>query len=268
MSTWSTEVLFWWYTLCAVAVFNLALWFRNFRKPVKTGDRHWQVWLSLVFVVVCGFRSVLPRADVQRIVLFDSWISSVAIGRSLATVAELCLMAQLSIYVRELAKATHQKTALRISWMIMPMITIAEICSWYAVITTNYLGNFCEESLWTLSAFLLTIGYWLTRGRVDVKAKFNLAAGLLIAVGYLIFMTTVDLPMYFTRWQADQAAHHVYFTLSEGIHDVATRWVLTRSYTDWQTEMPWMGLYFSVAVWLSISLIRAPQVPDQQNSSA
>jgi hypothetical protein len=267
-SAWSTEVLIWWYTLCAVTVLNLGLWFRNFRKPVKTADRHWQIWLSLVFVLVCGFRSVIPKADVQRIVLFDHWISSVAIGRSLATVAELCLMAQLSIYVRELAKATHQKTALRISWMIMPIITIAEVFSWYAVITTNYLGNFCEESLWTLSALLLTIGYSLTRSRVDQKTKFRLTTGLVISIGYLIFMTTVDLPMYFTRWRADQAAHRAYFTLAEGLHDVSSRWVLTRAYADWQTEMPWMALYFSVAVWLSISLIRAPQALDSQAPQA
>jgi hypothetical protein len=260
--TWSTGVLIWWCSLCAISVLNLVLWFRSFKKPLEGTGRCLQVWLSLIFVVVCGFRSVFPRADVQRIVLFDTWISSVAVGRSVATLAELSLMAQLSIYVRELAKATHQKTALRISWVILPLITIAETCSWYAVITTNYMGNFCEESIWTLSSFLLVIGYWLTRNRVDQKTKSTLTYGLLIGIGYLIFMTTVDLPMYFTRWQADQSAHRVYFTLAEGLRDVSRHWVWTRSFEDWKTEMPWMGLYFSAAVWLSISLIHAPKAQD------
>ena len=34
---------------------------------------------------------------------------------------------------------------------------IAECCSWYAVITTNYLGNVFENSLWTATFLLIAI---------------------------------------------------------------------------------------------------------------
>jgi len=33
--------------------------------------------LSAVYVFGCAFRSILPRADVQRICLFNTWLSSV-----------------------------------------------------------------------------------------------------------------------------------------------------------------------------------------------
>jgi len=67
--------------------------------------------LCAIYVFGCAFRSVLPRADVQRICLFDTWLSSVLIGRSVATLAELCFALQWAIVLRELAKITHSDTA-------------------------------------------------------------------------------------------------------------------------------------------------------------
>ena len=48
--------------------------------------------LCAAYVFGCAFRSLLPRADVQRICLFDTWLSSVVVGRSVATVAEICFV--------------------------------------------------------------------------------------------------------------------------------------------------------------------------------
>ena len=45
--------------------------------------------LSALFVLGCAFRSFLPRAEGQRICLYDSWWSSAILSRSVATVAEL-----------------------------------------------------------------------------------------------------------------------------------------------------------------------------------
>jgi hypothetical protein len=38
------------------------------------------------------------------------------------------------------------------------------------------------------------------------------------------------------------------------LHDLASRWVVTHSIAQWQNEIPWMSLYFSVAVWTSVLL--------------
>jgi hypothetical protein len=38
------------------------------------------------------------------------------------------------------------------------------------------------------------------------------------------------------------------------MHDVATRWVVSYRWADWKSEVTWMSLYFSVGVWVSISL--------------
>ena len=92
----SVGVLIWWTGLCTVSVFNIWEWRRTAaalarRKPVcRPGVylyQRRQLLLSAVYVLGCAFRSILPRADVQRIGLLDSWVSSVLVGRSVATVA-------------------------------------------------------------------------------------------------------------------------------------------------------------------------------------
>ncbi len=60
--------------------------------------------LCAAYVFGCAFRSFLPRADVQRICLFDHWTSSVAVGRSVATIAEVCFVAQWAIMLDSSAR--------------------------------------------------------------------------------------------------------------------------------------------------------------------
>jgi len=71
-------------------------------------------------------------------------------------------------------------------------------------------------------------------------------------------MCIVDVPMYLSRWYADELAGRKYFTFSEGFHDINDRWVVTYSLNEWETEIPWMTLYFSLGVWVSIALVHTP----------
>src|ERR1700710_1067725 len=120
----------WWVGLCLVTVVNVAAWafaallFRRRRgqtDPETYNLRRTQLLLSAVFVVVCGFRSVFPRADVQRLCFHDSWLSSVGVGLSLATIAELCFIAQWAILLRELGESTRTRIAVTVSKMLVPM---------------------------------------------------------------------------------------------------------------------------------------------------
>jgi hypothetical protein len=47
-------------------------------------------------------------------------------------------------------------------------------------------------------------------------------------------------------------------SIAQGVHDVAGRWVVSYRWEDWKSEVVWMSLYFSVAVWISIALVHAP----------
>jgi len=259
---WSNPVTLWWSFLVTVSALNIALLFglrAAYRaNPFGAANTMFTaeplVLLSAVYVFGCAFRSVLPRADVDRICLFNTWLSSVLIGRSVATLAELCFAIQWAIILHELGRIAHSDTAKNIAKLIVPLIAVAEICSWYAVISTNFLGNVLEDSLWTI-AFVL-VGAALMR----LAASFHgvVRSAILVsaagAAGYVLFMVTVDVPMYLQRWQAASASGHVLFGLFAGLRDLASRWVVTHDITRWRDEIAWMSLYFSVAVWTSILL--------------
>ncbi len=255
----------WWLALVAVSIVNVCAWILAGVLPVRRalGDpalptRRRQLLLSAPFVFGCAFRSVFPRADVQRICVIDSWLSSVAIGRTVATIAELCFAAQCALLLRTLAIETRRPAALAISRVMVPLIAIAETFSWYSVITTNYVGNTLEESSWAAVATLLLVGLAIVRPRLDGASRAFAGQAIWIIAGYFVFLATIDVPMYFGRWRADTAAGTRYLPLAEGIRDAAMRWIVTFHIEDWRWEMLWMSLYFSFGVWISVSLIRAP----------
>src|ERR1700686_4513346 len=72
----SPGVLAWWTALCAVSIFNIWMWRlsatalarrRADVEPAVYLFQRRQLLLSAVYVLGCAFRSILPRADVQRI---------------------------------------------------------------------------------------------------------------------------------------------------------------------------------------------------------
>jgi hypothetical protein len=249
----SVAVLAWWAALSLISLVNIVWW----AKKVRIADDRRQLWLSGVYVLVCAFRSFLPRADVQRICFVDSIWASVFVGRSLATVAELCFIVQLSLTARAIARALEIPGARLLATLPLFLIPVAEAFSWYAVITTNYVGNFVEQSLWTVSGalFAVSVVLLLPRARGDLRRLLGLS--LAGSLTYVVFMLAVDLRMYFVRLTADRLEGRGYLSFSDGIRDVIQRRVVTFAWSDWHQELAWMFLYFSVSVWFSISLISA-----------
>jgi len=214
--------------------------------------------LSAVYVAGCGFRSLLPMVDVPRICLHDTWISRIVIGRSVATVAELAFVTQWALLLREAGLAEEHSLATRVSRLIVPLITIAELSSWTAVLTTNNLLHAIENSLWTLAAVLAIAGVISIRRSLDEKGRRFATAAVICGAVYVGFMTTIDVPMYLSRWQADLAAGRVYLSLSEGMHQIVQRCIVTRDWSSWRDDVPWISLYFTAAVWISIALAHVP----------
>src|SRR5580704_8838854 len=144
---WSNPVSWWWAMLTLVSGVNIAAWILMYRELHHAGSSgripgmEVMLLLSAAYVFGCAFRSLLPRADVQRICLFDHWLSSVFVGRSVATVAEICFAAQWAIILTRLGDMTGAETTLNAAAVIVPLIVIAECFSWYAVVTRNFLGN-------------------------------------------------------------------------------------------------------------------------------
>jgi hypothetical protein len=273
---WSNPLAWWWSLLTLVSGVNIAVWFLLYRQLqptgglgstsgielmlLRTGSLHsWSnielmLLLCAAYVFGCAFRSLLPRADVQRICLFDTWLSSVVVGRSVATVAEICFAAQWALILHQLGTMTGADTTLNVAWVIVPLILIAECYSWYAVLTTHYLGNAIENSIWAVAFFLVGIGLCRLLPEFDGPVRVVLAVAITGIVAYLAFLMTVDVPMYLSRWRAKVADGGKHLRPLEGLRDVSTRWVVTHDLAEWKDEIAWMSLYFSMAVWASLAL--------------
>jgi hypothetical protein len=186
--TWSDPLSIWWGGLLLVSSINVLLWLALARYLPKRSVRLELLALSGSYVFGCAFRAVLPRADVQRICLFDTWLSSVLVGRAVATVAELCFAAQWALVLYCLASAVQSGPVRKISKIIVPVIMVAECCSWYAVITTNYLGNVLENSLWAATFLLIAAALVILLDRFGGVIRLAIRAALLGIVGYFGFM--------------------------------------------------------------------------------
>jgi hypothetical protein len=259
---WSNPLAWWWGLLTVVSAANIAVWFVLYRQlhGQPTGGLgsasgiELMLILCAAYVFGCAFRSLLPRADVQRICLFDTWLSSVVVGRSVATVAEICFAAQWAIILHQLGSMTGADTTLNAAWVIVPLILIAECFSWHAVLTTHYLGNAIENSIWAVAFFVVGIGLCRLLPEFDGEVRVVLVITIIGIAGYLAFLMTIDVPMYLSRWRADIADGSKFLRPLEGLRDVSTRWVVTHDLAEWKDEIAWMSLYFSAAVWASLAL--------------
>jgi hypothetical protein len=258
---WSNPLAWWWGLLILVSGANIAVWFSLYRQlheqptgSLGTSGIELMLLLCAAYVFGCAFRSFLPRADVQRICLFDTWLSSVVVGRSVATMAEICFVAQWAIILRQLSTMTGADTTLNAAWVVVPLILIAECFSWYAVLTTNYLGNAIENSIWAVAFFVVGIGVCRLLPEFGGPVRVALAIAMTGIAGYLAFLMTIDVPMYLNRWRTGVAGGSKLLRPLEGLHDVSTRWVVTHDLAEWKDEIAWMSLYFSAAVWASLAL--------------
>lgn len=120
----STYSLVWWMSLSIISFLNILFIFNkmgegqslseaklpsNFLRVLWNNRRY----LMRIYVIVCAFRSILPRMDGDRVCFWDlSFISTVAVGtsrrarvlfsllgRSLATVAEISYCMLVSLWI-------------------------------------------------------------------------------------------------------------------------------------------------------------------------
>jgi hypothetical protein len=268
----TVSVISWWHFLCAAAALNILVLFlsgitlkyrTHIWSPEAYSMRRVQLLLCAVYVFGCAFRSVFPVYDIPRISVVDSWVSSVMVGRAVATVAELCFVAQWALMLREMSRAAGSAVGTIASVALVPLIAIAETCSWYSVLTTSNIGHVAEESIWGFSVALLVVSLATILPRCTAARRPLLLACCIAGSIYVAYMFLVDVPMYWSRWITDEVSGRHYMSIAQGAHDASVRWVVSHRWQDWKHEVVWMSLYFSVAVWISVALVHAPALVTQ-----
>ena len=161
-------VLLWWASLTILAVINSLLLRsayttlaarRTCYPPWLRDMRSRQFIMSTIYVGGCAFRSILPCHHTLRRALVGCYASTGFVGRCVATVAELGAADQAGLLLREIGHATNDGVVTFLSQLMVPLLVSAELFSWYACVTTNYLGSIVEESLWAMCAFLSIVAF-------------------------------------------------------------------------------------------------------------
>jgi len=248
----------WHALLRANAALSLALLFATadaIAHHHHADDGRLQLALSALYVFGCVFRSLLPVYDGPRIVLVDSPLSSVMLGRSVATVAELCFASQWALMLHTVTWLGGSLFGQAVSLAIVPLIVLAEVCSWYAVLTTRQRGHAIENSIWGLCAVLIVAGLLVIGPDRTANLYLPTIAWCIGGTAYVAFIFFVDVPMYWARWRIDEASGRPYLRVTEGVIDLCRRRIVSCRWEDWKSEMLWMSLYFTLGVWSSLSLV-------------
>ena len=252
----------WWLVLCGIALLNITVWLvaASLDLP-STHYRFWQVVLSGVYVAGCTFRSLFPRVDLERNCLWDTALSGIFAGRFVATLAEICFAVQCTLFLSKLSQMAGVGYAEILSIWIVPVIVVAQVSCWYAVLTLDHLGHVVEELLWTVAFVIMAAafaGCWINSYGF---LKVIIAIGIACCAGAALLISVVDVPMYISRWYRHRCAENKYLSLHRGLKDTLARRHSTTSWLVWRCEVPWMTLYFSVGVWLSIGMVFLEQMP-------
>jgi len=246
----------WLASLAALAALNVALWIWLARSmSLRTPYAETQLLLSGVYVAVCGFRSLFPRIDLERVCLWDTWLSAIFLGRTAATIAELCYALQCALFVQRLSDIIGMPALNAGVSAFVPLVIVAEIVCWYAVVSLNHIGHAIEESLWAVLMLMLAAASGTAAIAAQGSLRLMLIVGMVAGIGAGLTMG-YDVRMYIRRWMK---ATGVRLSVVTGLHDSRLRRHPTLAWEVWRPEVAWMTLYFSVGVWTSLAMVLLEQ---------
>lgn len=257
------KTLLWWRILSVMSVFNIIMWISTFLTVDTKNDNGYSIWhvcLSGVFTIVCAFRSIVPRADTDRYCIIDSWVSSIVAGRSAATVAEISFATQIGLIMHEIGGSARYSWVQSLTVPVIVLLSTAQCLCWYGIITRNNMAHVIEESLWAFTFVMVGVALGVCAPHLDAIWQEICYLGVVLCVAYVYFMVTVDIPMYYKRWCANNThGNHKYYGLKEGFHDALTHRVVTLDWELWKPEVAWLSGYFTGAVFVSIGLSHLPR---------
>lgn len=254
--TSSQKVSAWSRSLRGIAVLNILIWVLTCAPlALQSGLLRFQVALSGIYVAVCAFRSWLPRVDLERYCLVDSPLSSMFVGRSAATIAEVAFAAQVAICLHQVGSMAGLSWVKTVSYGVVPALALAQCFCWYSVLTLNHLGHAIEQTLWTTTMAVVGVSLAASGPSLTGPMQWVAYAGAAIAFAFVAFMAMVDVPMYLRRWREGRARGATYLSLRAGLRDAIHRRIAVRDWNRWKPEVAWLTGYFSVAVWLSVAIV-------------
>ena len=255
------KTILWWRLLSSIAVINILLWVLTV-APLSTDLPYvkWHILLSGIYTAVCAFRSFVPRIDVERYCIVDSWVSSMVAGRSAATIAEISFAIQIGLLLHEVGAMTGLAWMQLLTLPVIALLTLAQCFCWCGVMTLNNFWHAVEESIWALTFAMVGGAMVMSASSLEGTWQTVAYGAGALCLGYVIFMVVVDVPMYIKRWKQGKANGDKQLGFAEGFADALNRRIVTRDWKIWKPEVAWLTGYFSGAVWVSLAIAHLPRV--------
>ena len=277
----------WWFLQALTQFFNLIVLSKIIasKNEKPSNYAHKQKWLCFVYTCACFIRAVWPRKNLDRQCFFNTFINTMVVGRTLATIGELCFISQMKHAFIALSKdlcklgrgdpSTHkliQDIASATWWFIV----VAQTCCWICVTTGYTAWSAVEESIWTIcfAFFWLSALYFrflVISKNENLHREFKMSRILLntflfCTTIYLIFMITIDVPMYINLVSQYEKEGRKYISFVEGLITGTSCNKVSKKFSDWWTEARWQTPYFTFAVWVSLALAAMPYLFKPKNS--
>ncbi len=251
--------LTWWRVLCVLGVTNMCVWLAIwYFGPIAGPYYAIQLALSGVYVFVCAYRSIFPRVDLERLVVVDSTLSNIFLGRSAATIAEICFGVQLGLLVHQLGAYAGLPWVQHAAWIITICTVVAQAFCWHSILTLNHVTQAVESLLWALGfswmAALLAIIAMDTSGVIQSLA----VAGAVGSLAFVTYVVLVDIPLYLRRFRHGKTTGRQYLSISQGARDAWGRREISHSWDSWRDDALWLTPYFSIGAWFSMALVFLP----------
>lgn len=220
-----------------------------------------------IFVLVCAYRSVLPRIDVPRICWLDTPLNWIVFGRLSATVAELAWALQISVVQWRLSNALGCGSVPMnvLAASVFCIAFVAECCSWTCLCTGDQLFCSIEETSWTLlfAIACVAFSYLYSLGCKKAWATPPTALGvgyrgLALFLFLCVIAQALQVALYVTRYLSDEDKGVHYRSFRDGFSALAECHRSTTDIQVWWSDAAWMTGYFSVCVWSSVWLSVAP----------
>lgn len=265
----SSKTFLWWASLSLIAFVNIYLWLWTFCKVTSSNNgtfestsdqddyKRMQLILSGIYVLVCAYRSVFPRIDLERYCLFDTPLSSIFLGRLTATIAEISYSAQFALFLYKLGEAHHHPVCQNFAMTLVPLITVAQMFCWCGVLSLNHVYHAIEESIWAVVGGCISVHFLLFSIYQQDLKLFGLI-GCIFSLLFFLFMVIVDVPMYIARWKEGKHTGRKHLLMRHGSADAFSRRVVTWEWNAWKEEVMWLTGYFSSAVWISLAFVHMP----------
>ncbi len=268
----------WWILLSTISIINV-FFISNYLRKINEKNIHFYLGIcAFIFTAVCAVRSIWLRKDIERTCITDSKISTPLVGRSLATISEICYIIIIITIFNTIIKEKKGNFSMNIfNKMILPIIIMAEIFSWVGCSTKYELWNALEESLWCIAGIIIFIISTLLYNNLsnlkknlkDESLSNFLFICILTSFIYIIFMLYNDIPFYIEKWKKNYSKNYNSLSydnikkdfgkknknLISNLLDMNNCDKVCNDYEEWKDEIPWMTGYFTLGVWSCIAMV-------------